>query len=361
MPYNSPTLPDIINQLEGDIALNLDLGELPLICSERAIAFAVGAAKRDLHDHIDWLSQQIVPSANSDEQTIVDAAAYEGVPRKLAQKAAGTATIGGTDGSSLPIDTLFQHTNGLQYLVTDASVMVDGLIEFAMQCTTTGSAGNLVGETQELSLVSPVPGLQSKATISTLSGGADLEPISELLGRLYFRKQNPPMGGALHDYEAWATEVPEVTRAWAYDMYRGGSTVGLAFVCDNLDPITPTPEKVAEVDSYIYKHEDPATGRLVGRPGGIECITFELNLKKVQMQIILTPDNELTRQAVRDQLSGLERAYSYPNATIKLSQVRTAIGTAEGVTDYSCDLASDITSTSEELITFDEPTWTSSL
>lgn len=357
MAYKSQSLREIINQLEADMALSLDVDTLPIIGAERAIAFAVGAAKRDMHDHIDWLAKQIVPSSDSDEQTIIDAAAYEGVPRKLAKKSRGSATIVALAGSKLNVGTLFQHKNGLRFIVTAATPVVGGKITFEFEAQALGNAGNLVDQEQVLSLVSPVAGLESAANITQISGGADIEPIGELLLRLYFRKQNPPMGGAVHDYVAWALQVPEVTRAWAYDAYQGGSTMGLAFVCDNLSSIIPTDAKQQEVKSYIYQHPDPSTGVLVGRPGGIELVLFKLRLKAVSMHIKLVPDTIATRKAVFDNLKGLERAYSNPHATISLSQVRTAIGSAAGVTDYTCDLGGNITSAADELITFQEPQW----
>ncbi|MDC5753868.1 baseplate J/gp47 family protein [Vibrio europaeus] len=357
MAYQSQSLRDIIKQLEADMALSLDVDTLPIIGPERAIAFAVGAAKRDIHDHIDWLAKQIVPSSDSAEQTIIDAAAYEGVPRKLATKSSGKAEIAADTGSELDVGTIFQHSNGLRFIVTSATPETAGKIAFEFEAEALGSAGNLAGEEHKFSFVSPIPRLASSATITKIGGGADLEPIGELLSRLYFRKQNPPMGGAVHDYEGWAIEVPEVTRAWAYDAYQGGSTMGLAFVCDNLDDIIPTDTKQQEVTQYIYKHQDPATKVWVGRPGGIELILFKLRLKAVSMEIKLTPDTTATRKAVISNLNGLERAYSNPNATILLSQVRTAIGSATGVTDYTCSLTGNITSEKNELITFKEPQW----
>ncbi|MBV7262554.1 baseplate J/gp47 family protein [Photobacterium sp. WH24] len=357
MPYNAPSMAESIRQLEGDIALELGLeSELPFICSERAIAFAVGAAKRDIHDHIDWLAKQIVPSSESDEQTIVEKAAYEGVPRKLAKKASGPASIPASAAAVMPLDAVLKSDSGQRYVVTEAQLPENGAITFMVLAEQAGSAGNLAAG-EVLTLVSPVPGVEAKATAGDISGGSDLEPVSELLGRLYFRKQNPPMGGALHDYIAWATEVGGVTRAWSYDMYQGGSTVGLTFVCDGEPDIIPTDNKITEVDTYIYRHADPATGELVGRPGGIELILFKLRLKTIQLSIDLTPDTGETRAAVVAQLKGLERAYAKPGSTILLSQVRTAIGTAQGVTDYQCTLNADITSAQDELITFGVPAW----
>jgi len=131
---------------------------------------------------------------------------------------------------------------------------------------------------------------------------------------------------------------------------------GLAFVCDNLTDIIPTNEKHREVDSYIYKHQS-SSGVWIGRPGGIELILFKLQLKTVQLAIKLTPDNQQVRNAVVANIRELERANSNPNATILLSTIRTAIGRAQGVVNYGCDLAADITSEHNELITFGDVIW----
>ncbi|WP_181946512.1 baseplate J/gp47 family protein, partial [Klebsiella pneumoniae] len=72
-----------------------------------------------------------------------------------------------------------------------------------------------------------------------ISGGADVESVAELLTRLLYRKRNPPTGGALHDYVIWATELPGISRAWAFDCWHGLGTVGLAWVYDQRTDIIP--------------------------------------------------------------------------------------------------------------------------
>ncbi|STO57633.1 baseplate J/gp47 family protein [Grimontia hollisae] len=357
MPYNPPTLAESIKQIEGDIALELGLNaHLPAICSERAIAFAVGAAKRDLHDQLVWLSKQIVPTAESDDSTIETRAAYEGVPRKLAQNAKGRATFSASDNAQLPLDSVLTSGDGTRYQVTDSALPAGGELVAEIQAEQAGTSGNLAAN-DTLTLVNPFPGIGSQATVTSMDGGTDIEPISELLARLWFRKQYPPMGGAVHDYMAWATEVPGVTRAWAYDAWQGGSTVGLTFVCDGDEDMLPTTAKIEQVRDYIYRHKDPATGLEVGRPAGIETVIFKLRLKPVQLAIKLTPDNSETRAAVTAQLTRLERSLAHPGSSLLLSQVRTAIGTTPGLADYTTPLDSDITSQSDELITFEVPQW----
>ena len=356
MAYNPPSLSESIAQIEGDIASELGLeSHLPLVCSERAIAFALGASKRDLHDHLSWLSKQIVPNSESDDETIVKKAAYEGVSRKLAQKAKGQVSLSVVGEAVLEPDTALTSKSGMRYFVTDSGTHENGTMIATLNAEKAGAAGNLKPN-DTMTFVSPPPGFSSLATVVRMEGGVDIESISELLKRLYFRKQNPPMGGALHDYIAWATEVPGVTRAWSYDAWHGGSTVGLTFVCDNEKKIIPSDTKIAEVLAYIYKHKDPSSGEFVGRPAGIETILFKLRLKEVQFSISLTPDTEETRKAIFTQLKQIEQ-YTAPASSVLLSHVRTAIGITKGIRDYKCSLMSDIHCEQDELITFMEPEW----
>jgi uncharacterized phage protein gp47/JayE len=67
-------------------------------------------------------------------------------------------------------------------------------------------------------------------------------------------------------------EVPGVTRAWAYDVWQGGGTVGIGWVFDDRIDILPTPTDQQFMMEYLFRHPDPATGVLVGRPGGIEPV-----------------------------------------------------------------------------------------
>jgi uncharacterized phage protein gp47/JayE len=120
-----------------------------------------------------------------------------------------------------------------------------------------------------------------------ITGGADIEPIDELLDRLLFRKRNPPVGGAVHDYVLWARELPGVSRAWAFDVWHGSGTVGLAWVYDDRAIITPTAADRTTMETYLFRHADPATGNYVGKPGGIEVWSVVLTLKPVAMSIKL--------------------------------------------------------------------------
>lgn len=352
MPYSVPTLRQITTS--GELDLEASLGTvLPKFGIEKALNSAVSGGLRDGYDHQIWIVRQIIPTTESDDQTIIEVASYEGVIRKQATYAFGPAQLAGDVPA--PVGTVLQHKDGRQYAVTASEGPVGGSVAVTVQAVEAGAAGNLAaGET--LSLVTPVSGLQSNGTSGDISGSADIEPISQLLERLLFRKRNPPLGGAVHDYVAWMREVAGVTRAWAYDAWYGGSTVGIAWVYDDRLDILPTPTDQAQMQDYLFRHPDPATGVLVGRPGGIEPVDTGLTLKSTPLTITPIPDNETTRAAIETNLRGYERTLA-PGQTLLLSKVRTAIGSAVGVDNYSLDLAADVPAASNELNVIGAITW----
>jgi len=352
MPFNVPTLRQII--ASGALDLESSLGTvLPKFGIELALNTAVSAGIRDAYDHQMWIVRQIIPTTESDDQTIIETAQFEGVIRKQATYAAGPATLNGTVPA--PVGTVLQHKDGRQYAVTSSASPSSGTVAVEVQAVDVGAGGNLAAG-EVLTLVTPVPGLQSNGVSGDISGGADIEPIAELLERLLFRKRNPPMGGAVADYVAWMREVPGVTRAWAYDAWQGGGTVGIGWVYDDRGDILPTPTDKLAMMEYLFRHPDPATGVLVGRPGGIEPVDINMQLKNTDLAITPIPDTADIRAAIAANISGYERTLQ-PGNTLLLSSIRTAIGSAAGINDYTLDLVADVPADPDELNVIGVITW----
>lgn len=352
MPYNVPTLRQITSS--GLLDLESSLGTvLPKFGIEQALNAAVSAGQRDLYDHQMWIVRQIIPTSESDDQTIIETAQFEGVIRKQATYAAGPATLQGTVPA--PVGTVLQHSDGRQYNVTSSASPSGGVVAVQVQAAEAGAAGNLAAG-QPLALVTPVPGLQSNGVSEDISGGADIEPINQLLERLLFRKRNPPMGGAVADYVTWMREVAGVTRAWAYDVWQGGGTVGIGWVYDDRSDILPTPTDQFMMQDYLFRHADPATGVLVGRPAGIEPVFIGPLLKVTDLAIVPTPDSAEIRAGIEKNLNGYERTLQ-PGDPLLVSKIRTAIGSAPGVKNYTLDLTADVPANIDELNVIGVITW----
>ncbi|EMX0849595.1 baseplate J/gp47 family protein [Pluralibacter gergoviae] len=352
--FSVPTLRQIIRAGIQDLEIELDQ-ELPIVGVERALNIAFSGALRDLYDYQTWIKNQIIPTENSADETIIDTARYEGVIRKAASFASGPVTF--TGSRPLPLNAEMQTQDGVRYHVSATSDPAAGKVTVTVQANETGLNGNLTAG-DVLTLISPIAGVNSDGMVAAagISGGADVESVPELLTRLLYRKRNPPTGGALHDYVLWATELPGISRAWAFDNWHGRGTVGLAWVYDHRDDIIPTGTDRDAMLAYLYRHQDPATGTWVGKPGGIEVWPIPLALKPVPLTIRIIPDTAAIRSAVILNLQALFRSLS-PGDTLLLSAIRTAIGSATGVTDYELDVTNNQSSQNYELLTLGAVTW----
>ena len=117
-----------------------------------------------------------------------------------------------------------------------------------------GSTGNQIAGAS-LAFLTPVPGVDGTAIVIEIENGTDTETDDELRARILRRIRNPPMGGAVADYEAWALAVPGVTRAWAA-VEQGIGTITVRFLMDDLrasDDGWPTPSDIETVAAYIDK------------------------------------------------------------------------------------------------------------
>jgi uncharacterized phage protein gp47/JayE len=157
-----------------------------------------------------------------------------------------------------------------------------------------GTAGNAPAGTA-LTLVTPVAGISSDAVATNgLTGGSDIEPVSELLARLEFRAQyrhaaviNTTMSAGRGNVLRNSHGVP---RTW-----QGPGTVGVAFVMDGNSSIIPGDSDIARVTDYIAGHPNPITGVIEGQPEGPEVAVFAPKLKPLDMTIKISPKTDAGR------------------------------------------------------------------
>lgn len=171
------------------------------------------------------------------------------------------------------------------------------------------------------------------------------------------RLQNPPAGGAPHDYIRWATEVAGVTRAWCFPRYCGGGTVGVAFACDDREDILPTADDIARVKSYITGHKNEATGQFEGMPANVELYVFAPKFQAVNFKIRLAPDTPTLRQAVHKSLVAY-LANAGVGALLYLSQIRATVSNTAGEVDNSVMYpTADVKLLSDNIATLGEIEW----
>jgi uncharacterized phage protein gp47/JayE len=247
-----------------------------------------------------------------------------GVTRLPATAAAGTVTVTGTNGTTIPAGTEFRAAAGQVFATTAAGTIASGTASLPVQATTPGAAGNqVVGAV--LQLVAPVAGvLPQSGVVATggITGGADIEADEALRTRLLARIRQPPAGGAAHDYEAWArAALPDVQHVAVYGNWAGLGTVGV--VVGMRGPRAPTSPEIASIGAYIAPL----------RPITADVQVLAAVPVAVNITLALTPDTVQTRAAVNAALATFFANDARIGQDLPVSRISEAISSAAG--EYS--------------------------
>lgn len=338
MPFTRPTLSDLIARIGGDLRGRLEvLG--PLL--RRAMADVLSAVWAGgvhlLYGFLDWLSRQLFADTAEREQLLRMAALY-GIEPNPATFATGNVTATGTNGSSILAETILRLDAVTSYRVTTGQVIASGTATLPVAAVLAGSAANIQAATA-LTFETPVAGVDVGAVVATggITGGDDGDAgdagTERVRTRLILRLREPPAGGRDPDYVGWALAAPgvEATRAWTYPNELGPGTVVVRFVEDD-DPVSIFPDagEVAAVQAYIETQRPITAEVTVAAPTSL-AVAFTIHV---------VPDNADTRAAVTAELTDLLARVAEPGdgagrGTVLLSAIRTAVGVASGVTDYT--------------------------
>lgn len=354
MPYQTPTLTQLITQGDQQIAHRLPgLKRNNVITVINRVCAALSAGE---HVHLDYIAKQIIPTT-ADESYLIEYALYKGISRKPATKSAGIITLDVAVPAEITKGTTFQHgPTGLIFVTTANQTATVGAFDVAVECNTEGSVGNL-SSGESLSLTNAILGVKPKAIVKSMSGGAEIESLYQLLSRLIQRVQFPPAGGAPHDYVRWAREVPGITRAWCYPRYRGGGTTGVAIVCDDRGDILPTGEDIAKVTKHIEGHRNPVTGLWEGMPAGNELFVFAPKVRTQALTIRIVPATTELKTAVKNALVAYFATVE-PEKTVYLSHLRAIVSNVIGEVDNSVTYPTqDIELGKGEIIKLGDITW----
>lgn len=335
MPFSRPSLADLVDRIRGDLRGRLELGG-PLL--RRAMADVLGAVwaggVHTVYGFIDWASRQIF-AGTAERESLLRMAAMYGIVPVPAAYATGNVTATGTDGAPILAGTILRLDAATSYSVVTGQVITSGTATLPVIAVLAGAAANIAAGIT-LTFETPIPSVTSTATVASggIAGGVDEEGTEEVRDRFKLRLQEPPEGGADQDYEAWALAVAGVTRAFVYPVEDGLGTVAVRFMM--VDPadatleVFPSGADVTAVQTALDAQR-PITAVATAKAPTNLAVAFTIHI---------VPDNADTRAAVTSELTDLLRRVAEPGdgvarGTVLLSAIRTTIGIAEGITDYT--------------------------
>lgn len=326
MPFNRDNPTDILRRVEADMNSASPSGDSKLRRSVEAVfSRVIAMAAHELYGFLSWIADQILPDT-ADDENLERHGNIWGIQKKTSTQASGSIQFAGVNGSVIQQGAILRRTDDVEY-VLDADVnIVGGFGTGTITARIAGASGNAIVGTK-VSLISPVAGVQSDAAVigDGLTLGTNTESDPSLLSRLLSRIQNPPHGGAAHDYDAWAKEVAGVSRVWTYPKQYGLGTVALTFVMDDkVGTIIPSPSEVAAVQTHLE----------IERPTTADVTVFAPTPVDVDFEIHLTPNSLAVRNAIQAEIKDLFRREAKPGGTLYISRIREAISVATGEFDH---------------------------
>jgi uncharacterized phage protein gp47/JayE len=355
MPFSRPTLKDLVVRVLAGIKSRLT-GDQMRRSDAEVYAREIAGASHELHGHLQFISAQVIYDTAEAEYLDRWATLWLKNPRIPAAAATGNANASGDADAVIPEGSIYVSATGIEYEVQVDAEVVAGVANVALRCmlgrnaADQGSLGNLASG-DVLTLTETIPGISGTAIVAVggISGGADQEDDASLLSRLINRIQEPPHGGAAHDYITWALEVPGVTRAWVYPLEMGPGSVTVRFMRDNdVDPI-PSVGEVATVQEYIDARR-PVTVK--------ECVVVAPIEVPQNFTISISPNSLAVRQAIEAELTDLLRREAVPGGTLLRSHMTEAISLAAGETDHVLGFPlANVTTTTGQILTMGVITW----
>lgn len=348
MPFDRPSLSDLISRVSADIESRLDGAD----ASQRRtllgiLAIVEAGAVHGLYGYLDWIAAQGMPDTADTEQ-LERWASIWGKQRKSASAAAGQVTFTGTDGNVIPSGTRVARSDGLEFSTSEDGTIEAGSAAVAVEAADTGTDYNTAAGAK-LKLVTALAGVQSSAVAGDIAGGADKESDADLRARLLTRIRQAPHGGADFDYTAWALEVPGVTRAWVYPLELGAGTVTVRIMTDGTtEDGIPAAETVDAVQAYL----DAA------RPVTAEVYAVAPMAVPMDPAISISPNTAAVQAAIEAELADMLLREAEPGATILVSHLREAISIATGEADHVLiSPAADVAHAVGEVATLGTITW----
>lgn len=341
MSFERDQLREITTRVFDDIESEMDgVNARQPFSVERAVGVSVAGASHGLRGRISELERNLMPDTAAGSY-LLRRAAEVGVTQLQPSLAHITYEFSGVATTSIPAGTTVS-VGGVDF-TTDAIAAVGGggTVEVEMTAVLVGTTGNVEAGTSG-SLASPITDVDAAGEVVSLDVEArDLESEDDLRDRYLERLRNVPKGGGPGDYERWAEETPTVAvaKAWQYDKFLGGGTVGVIFAKasagdDTGLEVIPTSGEVATVLAYLQT-KAPTTSYMycfapiaqplnpiINLPAGTSDAVKDAIV--ASLNDLLDPENGNAPGSVVNGTS----------TTVLVSRIREAISQADGEVDH---------------------------
>lgn len=206
-----PTLKALISRITADIDARLPAAlSRPAKSVINVLATVLSGAFHSLYGFVEWMQQQTDPLTANEYWLGIWASRLD-VPRREATVSTGTVTFSAETETSIPSDTLFRNTAGVQFRTINAGVTGEAI---AAESLGKGQSTRLQqGET--LTLETSIEGVALNPVYEGFQNGSDIETLEEWAQRIASRIAERQKIGDKDDYKSWVLQAhPDIADAW---------------------------------------------------------------------------------------------------------------------------------------------------
>ncbi len=193
----------------------------------KSIGYAISGVAVILWQLAVWIYKQCFPQT-CDLPMLKFWGNLVGVEYQEGQAANLTILLEGVTAPYLISGTVYKDLeSGLIFKTVSQVSNENGQITATVQCSSTGTVGNLSIETV-LNIANPLDGIPSTATVQGIKiEGSEDEEVEEYRKRVLYRYRNKTQIGSMIDYYNWALEVPGIVDVLPYVFEEGTTTLYL--------------------------------------------------------------------------------------------------------------------------------------
>jgi len=182
----------------------------------KTIGYAIAGIAATLWQLSVWVYKQLFPQT-CELPALKFWGSLIGVEYNQGQNANLTILLNKVTASYLVSGTVYKDLNsGLIFKTVSQVNAEEGQIKTTVQCTSSGSVGNLPVDTV-LNIANPLDGIPSTAVVTEIKiEGTENEDVEAYRKRVLYRFKYKAQGGSAADYYLWATEVSGIVDALPY-------------------------------------------------------------------------------------------------------------------------------------------------
>ena len=331
MALESPTLPELITRIIGDIDSRLPelLVRIPQNPAN-VFATAVAGLTYGAYGYIDKQVLQILPTT-ADEVGLSEWARVTQTPRKAATKAIVPVSMPITTlGTVISDGTTFRRDDGALFEVTEDLTASSDPYTFEVTAVEAGESYTVTSGTV-LKLTQYKEGLGTQATATADGEGEDIENLELWRGRILEALRDADHGSAKADYIRWAKEVEGVGQAWVIDSIP--PFVDIRIVSNDEEDLEAGAPLIASVQAYMDDDDrKPVNAVPLVDSATVTAQPFTFGA--------LSPNNAATQAAITAALTTLLKAIRTPGRTLYRNEAIAAVVNTGVVTSFTLTVPS---------------------